>query len=111
VVKLVRKGHSLHPGLATAGVVATCVAMALLHFPYRMLYFNALFPFEAATWNGSRCYIIGVRDDDRLLYCPELSPPRNRTVKGQDASLVPLGVRESPFSRYRSGQSAGSTSP
>jgi serine/threonine protein kinase len=111
VVKLVRKGQSIHPGLATAGVVATCVAMALLHFPYRMLYFNALFPFEAATWNGSRCYIIGVRDDDRLLYCPELSPPRNRTVKSRDASLVPLGVRESPFSRYRSGQSAGSTSP
>jgi|RhiMethySRZTD1v2_1073278.scaffolds.fasta_scaffold00080_45 protein kinase-like protein len=112
VVKLVRRGQSLHPGLATAGVVATCVAVALLHFPYRMLYFNQLFPFEAATWNGSRCYIIGARDSDRLLYCPELPPPRNRTVKSGDESLVPLGVRESPFSRYQGiSQGAGSARP
>jgi RIO-like serine/threonine protein kinase len=101
VLRLVRKGQSLHWGLLAGGAVVTCVALALLHFPYRLLYFNSLFPFEAATWNNSRCYIAGERGDDRLLYCPELEPPRTRTVKKGDASVVPLGVRESPFSRYR----------
>jgi Serine/threonine protein kinase len=99
VMKLVRKGQSIHPGLIGGGAVATVVALALLHFPYRILYFNALFPFEAANWNGSHCYIIGERQDDRLLYCPGLSP-RTRTVKSNDTALEPLGVRESPFSRY-----------
>jgi hypothetical protein len=101
VMRLVRKGQSVHWGLLAGGAVATCVALALLHFPYRLLYFNSLFPFEAVTWNDSRCYIVGERGDDRLLYCPELGPPRNRTVKKGDPSLVQLGVRESPFSRYR----------
>jgi RIO-like serine/threonine protein kinase len=101
VSRLVRKGQSVHWGLLTGGAVTTCVALALLHFPYRILYFNSLFPFEAALWNDSRCYIAGERGDDALLYCPELQPPRNRTVKKGDASLVPLGVRESPFTRFR----------
>ena len=80
----------------------TSIAMALLHFPYRMLYFTAISPFETVSWNDTRCYIIGSRGEDRLLFCPELSP-RNRTVKSTDKGLTPLSVRESPFSRYSGG--------
>jgi hypothetical protein len=102
VTRLVRKGQSLNWGLMAGGVVATSIALALLHFPYRMLYFSAIAPFEAVTWNNARCYVIGSRGDERLLYCPALSPPRNRTVKSADPKLIPLNVRENPFSRYRS---------
>jgi serine/threonine protein kinase len=98
VVRLVRKGQTLHWGFVVGGIVATCVAVALLHFPYRMLYFNK--SFEAVTWNTNYCYAIGERGNDVLLFCPELSPPRNRVVKKGDSGLTWLGVRESLFSRY-----------
>lgn len=96
VVRLARQGQSLHWGFVAGGVVATCVAVALLNFPYRMLYFNKTF--EAVTWKNDHCYAIGERGDDILIFCPELSPPRNRTVKRTD--LAWLGVQESIFSRY-----------
>jgi serine/threonine protein kinase len=112
VAKLVRKGQSLHWGLIAGGVVATSIAMALLHFPYRMLYFSAIVPFETVSWNGTRCYVTGSRADDRLLFCPELAPPRNRTIKSTDKGLIPLSVRENPFSRYSGGgYTSESTTP
>jgi tRNA A-37 threonylcarbamoyl transferase component Bud32 len=98
VVKAVRKGQTLHWGFIAGGVVATCVSIALLNFPYRMLYFNKAF--EAVTWKNNHCYAIGERSDDILLYCPELPAPRNRTVKKGDSELAWLGVKESIFSRY-----------
>ena len=47
VCELVRKGQSLHWGMLLAACVVTCIAMALLHFPYRLLYHNK--SFEAVT--------------------------------------------------------------
>ena len=52
--------------------------------------FQRLVPFEAATWNGSRCYIIGERDDDRLLYCPEF------VTAAQSNGQEPRRVARSP---------------
>ena len=48
--RLVRKGQSLHWGLITGGIVVTSVAMALLHFPYRMLYFTAIARSSTVSW-------------------------------------------------------------
>jgi hypothetical protein len=98
VVKAVRKGQTLHWGFIVGGVVATCVSIALLNFPYRMLYFNK--SFEAVTWKNNHCYAIGERNADVLLFCPELPAPRNRTVSKGDRDLTWLGVKESIFSRY-----------
>jgi len=98
VVKEVRKGQTLHWGFIAGGIVATCVSIALLNFPYRMLYFNKAF--EAVTWKNNHCYAIGERSDDILLFCPELPAPRNRTVTKGDSELTWLGVKESIFSRY-----------
>jgi len=97
VVKAVRKGQTLHWGFIVGGVVATCVSIALLNFPYRMLYFNK--SFEAVTWKNNHCYAIGERNADVLLFCPELPAPRNRTVSKDDRDLTWLGVKESIFSR------------
>jgi hypothetical protein len=62
------------------------------------LYFNS--GFDAVRWNDMRCYVIGQRADDRLLFCPDAAIPRNRMVKAADPALVPLDVRESIFSRF-----------
>ena len=98
VMKAVRKGQTLHWGFIAGGVVATCVSIALLNFPYRMLYFNK--SFEAVTWKNNHCYAIGERSNDILLFCPELPAPRNRSVTKSDSELTWLGVKESIFSRY-----------
>jgi hypothetical protein len=98
VLKAVRKGQTLHWGFIAGGVVATCVSVALLNFPYRMLYFNK--SFEAVTWKSNHCYAIGDRGNDVLLFCPELPSPRNRIVKKNESDLTWLGVKESIFSRY-----------
>ena len=55
--------------------------------------------FEAVQWRDSRCYAIGERTDDLLLFCAELSP-RNRIVKKNDQALVHLNVTESIFSQF-----------
>lgn len=96
VVRIALKGQSLHSGFVAGGVLSTCLALALLHVPYRLLYFNK--SFEAVSFNGSRCYGIGERGDQLLLFCPDLPPPRNRTVDGNDARIGRLGVTESIFS-------------
>jgi serine/threonine protein kinase len=98
VFRAVRKGQTLHWGFIAGGVLATCVSIALLNFPYRMLYFNK--SFEAVTWKNNYCYAIGERGGDVLLFCPELPPPRNRTVTKLDSELMWLGVKESIFRRY-----------
>jgi serine/threonine protein kinase len=98
VSRLVRRGQSVHWGLAAGGLVVTCVAIALLHVPYRMLYFNNAF--EAVAWNGSRCYIVGERGSQLLLFCPSQAPPRNRIVLTDDPALKPFGVRQSLFSAF-----------
>ena len=100
VAGLVRKGQSLHWGFIVAGVVAFCVAMAWLHFPYRLLYFNNRF--NAVSWNSERCYVTGDRGNELLQFCPEARIPRNRVVNKADKGIVSLGVRESIFSRFGS---------
>ena len=93
-----RKGQSVHWGIVAGGAVVASVALGCLHFPHRLLYFNS--GFDAVRWNDMRCYVIGQRADDRLLFCPDASIPRNRMVKAADPALVPLDVRESIFSRF-----------
>ena len=92
VAKLVRKGQSPHWGFFAGGFVATCVALAGLHFPYRLLYANK--SFEAVTWQSNHCYITGERTSQVLLFCPEVPPPRNRIVKVDEPGLLKLGVRK-----------------
>jgi hypothetical protein len=108
VARLVRAGRSPHRGIVLGGAVVTCVALALLHFPYRLLYFNAN-TFDAVRWKNMHCYVLGERNEDVLLFCPEASPPRTRTVTKGAETLSPIGTRESIFSRF--GASPGAVNP
>jgi hypothetical protein len=70
------------------------LAMLLLHFPYRLLYHAEL---EAVEWDGRRCYVLGERNEEELLFCPDLEPPRNRAVRKDATGLTHLGTRMNPF--------------
>ena len=100
VARLIRKGQSPHWGFIAGGAIATCVALAFLHFPYRLLYANK---FKAVTWADSRCYVTGERGSQLLLFCPLLESPRNRRVSANDSRLVDLGVSENIFTLYSAG--------
>jgi hypothetical protein len=100
VLKLARKGPSLPWGLVAGGVLVTLTAVAFLQFPYRLLYFSD--EFRAVSWRGERCYVIGERAEDLLLFCPKIALPRNRIVHPNDRAIVPLDVIESIFTPFSS---------
>lgn len=97
-----RAGQRLNRGIVAGGAAIVMLSILLLDFPYRMLSQNNLF--EVAEWNGARCYVLGERGDDALVFCPGLEPPRNRIVSSTARELHHLGVTESLFAQYSSNQ-------
>ena len=82
-------GHVM-AGLALM-VMSTLVMWTL---PYRITWHNQ---FERVEYAGERCYLIGQREGELLLYCADRDPPRNRTISGADPQLSRSGVIESIF--------------
>ena len=77
------------------GSIVFAFSLLLLDFPYRLLTQDVTF--DEVTWQGQHCYLLGARNDDRLVFCPSLPIPRNRTVPA--AVLTPIespavGLRE-----------------
>jgi hypothetical protein len=98
VMRLVRKGQSVHWGMWLGGALATSIALACLHMPYRLLIYRNYF--EVVQWNGARCSIIGQNDVSYLLFCPDVEPPRNRIVGRNDRELRFVGAQERLFNRF-----------
>jgi hypothetical protein len=93
---LLRGGRAVHAriqrgaviiGLAMAGVMALAWAV-----PYRLLFQSRA---ERVSFGGLRCYIVGERPPDALLYCPEAPAPRTRVVSGEDSRMERKNVIES----------------
>ena len=76
------------------GLIIAC-ATVLLEFPWQILW-QAGFP--RVEYAGERCYKVGAKEDDVLLFCPLSSRSRTRIVARGDESLAPTGVIESVFS-------------
>jgi tRNA A-37 threonylcarbamoyl transferase component Bud32 len=100
VVKLVRKGQSLHWGMWLGGALATCIAVACLHLPYRLLIYRNYF--DIVRWNEMRCSVIGENATNYLLFCPDVAPPRNRVVDRRDPALRFVGAQDRLFSHFGS---------
>jgi hypothetical protein len=98
----VKRREPVNRGLLAGGTAVVILSILMLDFPYRMLWHNSVF--EAAQWRGARCYIIGERGDDVLLFCPRLDPPRNRIVSNRAKELERLGVKESLFTQFSPNQ-------
>jgi hypothetical protein len=93
-----KRRQPLNRGLLAGGGAVVLLALMLLDFPYRMLWFNDTF--EVARWQGARCYILGERDDDVLLFCPLVELPRNRVVSRRSKELQRLGTQENIFTQF-----------
>jgi hypothetical protein len=63
------------PWIAAGAVVA--LTAVLMSVPYRLLQHNR---FEEARVRGERCYIIGEREGELLVHCPQRARPRNLIV-------------------------------
>jgi hypothetical protein len=91
-----RTGERINRGLAAGGLTVALFSVVLLNFPYRLF---SQSHFEAATWQGQGCYILGTRGDEWLLFCPEMPPPRNRIVNRATNEIHHGGVIEKIFDR------------
>ena len=63
--------------------------------PYRLMFNNN---FDRLDYDGQRCYLLGESNDQSLIHCPELSPPRNRVISRGDPAAQRPGINESIFS-------------
>jgi hypothetical protein len=92
-----RKRQPIGGVVGLSGVAVALLAVLLLAFPYRVLYHSR---FPVATWDGTRCYILGQRFAKLLVFCPTLDPPRNREVDAGGANVTRTGEIESIFSSF-----------
>jgi hypothetical protein len=86
---------AIHRTTVVAGAAVMAVALLMLVVPYRLLYHNEMPRTDLA--DGTRCYEVGVRELQVLLYCPDLLPPR--VTIANRASTRSTGVRENIFSQ------------
>lgn len=92
-----KRGQPLRPGLLAGAAGVAVLTLVLMDFPWRLTYRN---DFDAARWQQNDCYVLGRRQDETLLFCPTLLPPRNRIVKSTDPALQRTGVHENIFMRF-----------
>jgi predicted Ser/Thr protein kinase len=77
-----------------AGASLVVILAVLAEIPYRTLNHNA---FQRVTYGGERCYAIGERGTELLLYCPDSRAPRNKVVRAGDSRLERTPIVESIF--------------
>jgi len=77
-----------------AGVSLVVILAVLAEIPYRIFNFNT---FQRVAYVGERCYAIGERGAEVLLYCPDAEAPRNRVVPSADPRLERTPIVESIF--------------
>ena len=87
-----RKRQPLNHSVIAGGAAVLLLSLLLLDFPYRLL--SHAIDFEQVTWQGQHCYLLGHRRDDRLLFCPYLSTPRNRIVPSADLTASSRGTQK-----------------
>jgi hypothetical protein len=71
--------------LFVAGGLAVCVlSVCLLAAPWRLLRHNSS---ERVSYLSQACYLVGQRENEGVLFCPQDPPPWNRIVKLDDPAL------------------------
>jgi serine/threonine-protein kinase len=81
-----------------AGVLLTVgSALVFQAMPYRILFHSRG---ELVSYRSQRCYLVGQRGEDAVVFCPHRAPPRVQIVKAADPALRREGVVESIFSGF-----------
>jgi hypothetical protein len=94
-----QRGQRVSRLMLLGGAVVFLLSAALLDLPFRAFSQNEL---ETAEWKGRPCYVLGERETDVLVFCPDLDPPRSSTVPKDADDLRRLGVTENVFTRFPS---------
>jgi len=94
-IRLQRRQRT-NDGTAPIALLAAVIAIMFLlnEFPYRILVNRDT---ERVEYGGVRCQIIGESADEFLIFCPQTDPPRNRTIRRDDAKLRRLGIIEPAY--------------
>jgi hypothetical protein len=84
------------PSIMTMSAAASLVILLVLAYviPYRIVFQNKA---QRVRFDAVRCYEIGTRQADSLLFCPGAPPPRNRVVSNADPRLERTDIIESIF--------------
>ncbi len=95
---IVARRRMTHSTGGTGTMVTGFAILALfvlgLAVPYRILWHTQ---FERVRLGSERCYLIGERRDELLLYCPDITGPKNRVVASADPNLHRENLVESLF--------------
>ena len=68
-----------------------------MQLPYRLAHDNDVFP--VVHWGEERCYLLGERAEDVLLFCPTMAP-RNRRIEVPNLHLDRADAGESLFASF-----------
>jgi hypothetical protein len=68
-----------------------------MQLPYRILNDHNKFP--VTMWRNERCFVLGQRPQDALLFCPAMMP-RIATRQASDGPLVVSETAESMFATF-----------
>jgi ABC-type Fe3+ transport system permease subunit len=80
--------------VVAGGLALTLLSLLLLVAPYRIMLHNEA---ERVSVGSRRCYLVGQRDPDALVFCPNQPPPWSRIVRLDDPQLKRDGIRENMF--------------
>lgn len=89
-----QRGSGGDRATVVAGVSLVVILIVLAEIPYRLLNHNR---FQRVALAGERCYAIGERGAELLLYCPDAAAPRNRVVPAGDSRLERSPLVESIY--------------
>ena len=70
--------------VVAGGLALTLLALMFLVAPFRIMLHNEA---ERVSLGSQRCYLVGQRDPNALLFCPTQAPPWNRVVRVDDPQL------------------------
>ena len=80
--------------VVAAGLALTLLALLFLVAPFRIMRHNEA---ERVAIGSQRCYLVGQRGNDGLVFCPVQPPPWSRIVRLDDPQLKRDGTRENMF--------------
>ena len=97
-----QRGDREGGGVVVAGfAVAAFILLFGQIFPFRIVYHNK---HERVTYQSRRCYLVGQKGSEALIFCPQQPPPWNQVVRLDDPALKREGVVESIFTGLNRGQ-------
>ena len=80
--------------VVAGGLALTLLSLVILTTPFRIMLHNDA---ERVSLGALRCYLVGQRDDEGLLFCPAQPPPWSRIVRLDDPQLTRGRTRENIF--------------